>query len=98
MTPKNDKHFLTSVADKEMATASYPSRQFGSNHGKGPERSLATFGASSSQQQRESQRERERLEKERMEREEQNQLTEEQKEEIKEAVGLHLLCGTTWWL
>lgn len=50
-----------------------------------------TFGASSTQQQRENarlERERERLEKERLEREEQNQLTEEQREEIKEAVSL----------
>ena len=49
-----------------------------------------TFGASSTQQQRENarlERERERLEKERLEREEQNQLTEEQREEIKEAVS-----------
>ena len=49
-----------------------------------------TFGASTTQQQRENarlERERERLEKERLEREEQNQLTEEQREEIKEAVG-----------
>ena len=48
-----------------------------------------TFGASTTQQQRENarlERERERLEKERLEREEQNQLTEEQREEIKEAV------------
>lgn len=50
-----------------------------------------TFGASTTQQQRENarlERERERLEKERLEREEQNQLTEEQREEIKEAVSL----------
>ncbi|KAL8939816.1 MAG: hypothetical protein Q9211_002574 [Gyalolechia sp. 1 TL-2023] len=50
-----------------------------------------TFGASTSQQQRENQRherERERLEKERLEREEQNQLSEEQREEIKEAFML----------
>lgn len=49
-----------------------------------------TFGASTTQQQRENarlERERERLEKERLEREEQDQLTEEQREEIKEAVG-----------
>ena len=49
-----------------------------------------TFGASTTQQQRENarlERERERLEKERLEREEQNQLTEEQREEIKEAVS-----------
>lgn len=49
-----------------------------------------TFGASTTQQQRENarlEREREKLEKERLEREEQNQLTEEQREEIKEAVS-----------
>lgn len=71
---------------------SFPSRGYPSNLGKLPDRSLApTFGASSTQQQRENarlERERERLEKERLEREEQNQLTEEQKEEIKEAVSL----------
>lgn len=68
----------------------FPSRTYGANLGKLPDRSLgAAFGASTTQQQRESQRlerERERLEKERIEREEQNQLTEEQKAEIKEAV------------
>ena len=69
-----------------MASTAYPTRPYGTGHGKGPERPLATFGASASQQQRENQRERERMEKERIEREEQNQLTEEQREEIKEAV------------
>ena len=68
----------------------FPSRSYGGNFGKLPDRSLGTaFGASTSQQQRENQRlerERERLEKERMEQEEQNQLSEEQREEIKEAV------------
>ena len=47
------------------------------------------FGATSTAQQREAQRaerERERLEKERLEREEQNQLSEEQRDEIREAV------------
>ena len=47
------------------------------------------FGASTTAQQREAQRqerERERLEKERLEREEANQLSEEQREEIREAV------------
>ncbi|MCJ1274814.1 Calcium-binding component of the spindle pole body (SPB) half-bridge [Puttea exsequens] len=71
---------------------SFPSRPYGANLGKMPDRSLgATFGASTTQQQRESarlERERERLEKERMEREEANQLTEEQREEIKEAFNL----------
>ena len=63
-----------------------------------------TFGASTTQQQREVarlERERERLEKERLEREEQNQLTEEQREEIKEAVSFVLSfgCGSMdeWW-
>ncbi|KAL9043513.1 MAG: hypothetical protein Q9214_003306 [Letrouitia sp. 1 TL-2023] len=74
------------------AHPSFPSRSFGGNLGKLPDRSLGgTFGASTSQQQRENQRlerERERLEKERLEREEQNQLTEEQREEIKEAFML----------
>lgn len=72
---------------------SFPSRPYAGNLGKLPDRSLggATFGASTTQQQRENarlERERERLEKERLEREEQNQLTEEQREEIKEAVCL----------
>lgn len=73
---------------------SFPSRPYASNLGKLPDRSLgATFGASTTQQQRENarlEREREKLEKERMEREEQNQLTEEQREEIKEAVRSHI--------
>ncbi|KAL9579378.1 MAG: hypothetical protein Q9212_005144 [Teloschistes hypoglaucus] len=70
----------------------FPSRSYGNNLGKLPDRSMApAFGASSSQQQRENQRlerERERLEKERLEREEQNQLSEEQREEIREAFML----------
>ena len=62
---------------------SFPSRSYGGNLGKLPDRSLgAAFGSSTQRQERE----RERLEKERIEREEQNQLTEEQREEIKEAV------------
>ena len=73
------------------AHPSFPARHYGANLGKLPDRSLgAAFGASTAQQQREQQRqekERERLEKERLEREEQNQLSEEQKEEIKEAVS-----------
>ena len=62
-----------------------------------------TFGASTTQQQRENarlERERERLEKERIEREEQNQLTEEQREEIKEAVSFWfvlLWVMYEWW-
>ena len=63
--------------------------------GKGSDRPYtAAFGASTTQQQRDSQRlerERERLEKERIEREEQNQLTEEQRAEIQEAVSTILL-------
>ena len=81
------------VATTPMASSAHPSfppRQYGSNLGKLPDRSLgATFGASTAQQKREherAERERERLERERIEREEQNQLTEEQREEIKEAV------------
>ena len=78
------------------AYPSFPSRPYGSNLGKLPDRSLGatTFGASSTQQQRENarqERERERLEKERLEHEEQNQLTEEQREEIKEAVRISTL-------
>lgn len=63
-----------------------------------PDRSIgATFGASTTQQQRENariEREREKAERERLEREEQNQLTEEQREEIKEAVRhKHSMCS-----
>ena len=75
----------------------FPSRPYGSNLGKLPDRSLgATFGASTTQQQRENarlEREREKLERERLEREEQNQLTEEQREEIKEAVRIASLSA-----
>ena len=78
-----------------MASSAHPAlptRNYGVGFGKLPDRPLgAAFGASTAQQQREQQRqekERERLEKERLEREEQNQLTEEQREEIKEAVSL----------
>ncbi|KAL8941083.1 MAG: hypothetical protein Q9216_002454 [Gyalolechia sp. 2 TL-2023] len=74
------------------AHPAFPSRGYGTSLGKLPDRSMGpTFGASTSQQQRENQRlerERERLEKERLEREEQNQLSEEQREEIKEAFML----------
>lgn len=80
------------------AHPSFPSRSYPSNLGKLPDRSMApTFGASTTQQQRENarlERERERLEKERLEREEQNQLTEEQREEIKEAVSLSVSSST----
>lgn len=71
---------------------SFPPRSFNAL-GKLPDRTAAGgFGAQMSAQQREAQRqerERERIEKERLERESQdqmNQLTEEQKEEINEAV------------
>ena len=63
-----------------------------------PDRSMGTtFGATTAAQQRESkrlEREREQAERERLEREEQNQLSEEQREEIKEAVryALSALC------
>ena len=72
------------------AHPAFPSRQYPSNLGKLPDRSLGgTFGASTAAQQRETkrlEREREQAERERLEREEQNQLSEEQREEIKEAV------------
>ena len=86
-----------------MASSSHPSfppRSYGGNLGKLPDRSLGAAFGSSTQQQREKERqerERERLEKERIEREDQSQLTEEQREEIKEAVSFHLLSrGTSW--
>lgn len=75
------------------AHPSFPQRTFNTNLGKLPDRSTGgVFGTSTTAQQREAQRierERERLEKERLEREgtgQMNQLTEEQKEEINEAV------------
>ena len=78
-----------------MASSSHPtflSRQHGTSLGKLPDRTRDTaFGEMSAAQKRETQRlerEREKAERERLEREEQNQLTEEQREEIKEAVGL----------
>ncbi|KAL8817650.1 MAG: hypothetical protein Q9191_008105, partial [Dirinaria sp. TL-2023a] len=71
------------------AHPSFPSRPYGTSLGKLPDRSLgAAFGASTAQQKRDAERmerERERQERERMEREEQNQLSEEHREEIKEA-------------
>lgn len=77
------------ASSSSSAHPQFPTRTYGT---KLPDRSLGvTFGASTTQQQRENQRlerERERLEKERIEREQQNQLTEEQKAEIKEAVFL----------
>lgn len=79
---------ISSMASSAHPT--FPTRPYASNLGKLPDRALGgTFGASTTQQQRENarlERERDKLEKERMEREEQNQLTEEQREEIKEAV------------
>ena len=78
------------------AHPSLPLRPYSSALGKFPDRSGGAFGAQTTAQQREAQRqerERERLEKERLDREGQdpmNQLTEEQKEEINEAVGQQL--------
>ncbi|MCJ1481735.1 Calcium-binding component of the spindle pole body (SPB) half-bridge [Schaereria dolodes] len=75
------------------AHPTFPARPFSGALGKLPDRALAgAFGASTAQQQREAQRqerERERLEQERLERERRDpmsQLTEEQREEINEAV------------
>ena len=84
---------------RTMASSSahpaFPRQSFNANLSKLPDRSLSTaFGAASTVQAREAQRierDRERQERERLEREGQdhmNQLTEEQKEEINEAVGL----------
>ena len=70
----------------------FPSRSYG----KLPDRGLsashqqAPFGTSTTQQARENarlEREREKAEKERLEREELGSLSEEQREEIREAVG-----------
>ena len=83
------------------AHPAFPSRQYPSNLGKLPDRSLGTtFGASTAQQKREqerAERERERLEQERIAREEANQLTEEQREEIKEAVSSPNLTHAQKW-
>ena len=75
------------------AHPTFPQRSFNANLGKLPDRSLGgAFAASTAAQQREAQRlerERDRLEKERLDRENQDpmsQLTEEQREEINEAV------------
>lgn len=72
------------------AHPTFPQRTFNTNLGKLPDRGPApTFGTSTTAQAREAQRlerERDRLEKERLEREGQDQLSEEQKEEINEAV------------
>ncbi len=86
---RNFLHYSTSMASS--AHSAFPPRAYGTNQlGKLPDRSLAgAFGASTTQQAREAQRkesERERAEKERAEREKLNGLTEEQREEIKEAV------------
>ena len=73
---------------------------FGGNLGKLPDRSLGgthaqvPFGTSTTQQARENarlEREREKAEKERQEREELNNLSEEQRDEIREAVNLLFL-------
>ena len=70
----------------------FPQRSFNTNLGKLPDRSLGgAFGASTAAQQREAQR----LERERLDRQNQDpmsQLTEEQREEINEAVRL-CLCN-----
>ena len=71
------------------AHPAFPSRYGSSALGKLPERPMTTFGTSTNQQrgdQQRAERERERLEREHLEREAQNQLSEEQKEEIREAV------------
>jgi len=97
LTPSTTPLLFTSQACLQLIPAmassahpAFPSRSYASNLGKLPDRSLGTtFGASTTQQQRENarqEREREKLERERLEREEQNRLTEEQREEIKEAV------------
>ena len=78
---------VTTMASSAHPT--FPSRPYGTNLGKLPDRSLGAFGSSITAQQREAQRlerERERLDKERIEREGQAQLTQEQQEEIREAV------------
>ena len=85
---------------RAMASSShpvFPRQPFNQNLTKLPDRSLSTaFGATSTAQAREAQRlerDRERQERERLEREGQdhmNQITEEQKEEINEAVGFTL--------
>ncbi len=64
--------------------SSFAPRKYSSQPGNAPDKSLgSTFGAFRAQQKRDH----ERAERERVEREEQNQLTEEQREEIKEAVS-----------
>lgn len=77
------------------AHPSFPSRPYASTLGKLPDRTggVAPFGSSTTQAHRDAQRqerERERAERERIEREGQKQLaelTEEQREEINEAVS-----------
>lgn len=72
------------------AHPSFPSRQYGTSLGKLPERPIGTAFGATTQQRREAERmerEREREERERREREEQIQISEEHKEEIKEAVS-----------
>jgi hypothetical protein len=85
-TPLPSLHYRQS----SMASSANPPfshRGFNTNLGKLPERS--TFGAPTTAQQQRLERERERLEKERLEREGPdsfNQLSDEQREEINEAV------------
>ena len=72
------------------AHPSFASRPYTSNLGKLPDRSAAGFGSSSGHQAREAQRlerERERAERERLETNPLAELTEEQREEINEAVS-----------
>ena len=85
---------MRTMASSSAHTA-FSRQPFNSNLSKLPDRSLSNaFGATSTAQAREAQRierDRERQERERLEREGQgqmNDITEEQKEEINEAVGL----------
>ncbi|KAG8531061.1 uncharacterized protein KY384_004418 [Bacidia gigantensis] len=77
----------------------FPSRYGASNLGKLPDRSVQPFGTSTQQQTRETarqEREREKQEQERREREQMENLSEEQREEIREAVRPTLapLCAS----
>ena len=85
-----------------MATQNptFPSRASyaGGNLGKLPDRSAQPFGTSTSQQARESarlERERERQEQERRAQEELDNLSEEQREEIREAVCIPCSSSTS---
>ena len=77
------------MASSAAAHSSFPSRPYASNLGKLPDRS-AGFGASGGHANREAQRlERERAEREREGGNQLGELTEEQREEINEAVSLY---------